>query len=161
MFLGEHDATKQLENPLWEYSIEQYQKPGCAEFLLNAQNQYHLDVNILLFIGWLATQGKCYQEDSNIQRVHTWQTRYVSPIRQIRLRAKHVSNRHFYETIKHLELSAEHSQQALLFTISQKWPDCELSKDEVFKLNLREYLAYKPVLEDKSWLQALYQHLQP
>jgi uncharacterized protein (TIGR02444 family) len=161
MFSSGHDATNHIDNPLWLYSIEQYKKPGCADFLLHAQDNYALDLNILLFIGWLVTQKKCYDESRSMQWAHAWQAKKVIPIRQVRQRAKRLSNLHFYEAMKQLELSSEHAQQALLFNISEVWPVSELSRDEIFESSLKKYAADKPLLEEKSWLQALYKHLQP
>lgn len=161
MYQGGHDATNYSENPFWLYSIEQYKKPGCAEFLLNAQDQYQLDINFLLFIGWLTMQKKIYRPSVKIECVHHWQTATVTPIRQLRRRAKHLSDEAFYQSLKQLELKAEQVQQTLLFRISQEWGRSERQGYEIFELGLQEYLANTPVLKEESWLQALYQHLQP
>lgn len=156
-----HDATNSMDNPFWLYSIEQYQKPGCAEFLLHAQDHYGLDVNILLFIGWLNLNAKSYCASASIQEIQRWQIEKVRPIRQLRRRAHALKHVAFYQALKDLELSAEKKQQKMLFDMSQAWPVSNGTGFDEFKRSIRKYMEQTCVEEEESWLQVLYQHLQP
>jgi uncharacterized protein (TIGR02444 family) len=149
-----------MDNPLWLYSIEQYQKPGCAKFLLQAQDKYGLDVNILLFIGWLNLQAKSYYESRQLRLVHDWQLNKVRPIRQLRRQTKALQHEPFYQAFKDLELKAEKCQQQMLFNIGKNWAITDQTGLDGFKSSLQNYCAGKIELEE-SWLQVLYQHLQP
>lgn len=161
MCQGAHDATNRWDNPFWLYSLEQYKQPGCADFLLNAQDQYHLDINILLFIGWLSTQHKLFQPSASMDEIHNWQIKNIRPIRQLRQRIKLLTKGPFYEACKQLELTGEQAQQALLFQVSKDWPTSRLSGYEVFESSIKRYLGEAKIINKEGWLQALYQHLQP
>ena len=156
-----HDAINSLDNPFWLYSIEQYKKPGCAEFLLQAQDGYHLDINILLFIGWLISQNKVYREDCALNDVHQWQLSKVRPIRKLRRKVKSLQHEEFYQALKGLELMAEQKQQKMLFQISERWPQSSETGRECFKISMEAYGKKEGFTIEQSWLQALYQHLQP
>ncbi|MFY0639651.1 MAG: TIGR02444 family protein [Bermanella sp.] len=156
-----HDAINSLDNPFWLYSIEQYKKPGCAEFLLDAQDHFQLDINILLFIGWLISQNKVYREDVALNDVHLWQLSKVKPIRKLRRQVKQLQNKELYQAFKDLELMAEQKQQKMLFLISQQWPESNNTRLEGFKVSMNKYGRQKGITMKQSWLQALYQHLQP
>ncbi|MFT5593859.1 MAG: hypothetical protein ACI8SR_002246 [Oceanicoccus sp.] len=156
-----HDATNSMDNPFWLYSIDQYQKPGCAEFLLHAQDHYGLDVNILLFIGWLNLNAKSYCPSALMQNVQRWQIEKVRPIRQLRRRANSLKHAGLYQALKDLELFAEKRQQKMLFDISLSWPVSDGTGFNEFKRSIKNYLAQTCVEEEESWLQVLYQHLQP
>lgn len=156
-----HDAINSLDNPFWLYSIEQYKKPGCAEFLLDAQDSMHLDINILLFIGWLTSQNKAYQEDLALEPVHLWQLSKVKPIRKLRRKVKQLQTKELYQALKDLELMAEQKQQRMLFQISQRWSKSHQTGFEGFKVSMQGYGKKKGITMKESWLQALYKHLQP
>lgn len=161
MIQGGHDATNSTDNPFWLYSIEQYKRSACADFLLQAQDSYQLDVNVLLFIGWLASQQKCYEESTLMTSIHFWQAEKIKPIRQLRRRTKLLDNPNLYQSMLQLELSAEKIEQGLLFQVSQTWAIKTEPKFRIFTKSLENYVADKPIKVGSSWLQALYQHLQP
>ena len=156
-----HDAINSLDNPFWLYSIEQYKKPGCAEFLLDAQDRYHFDINILLFIGWLNSHNKTFQDDLALNAVHDWQASKFRPIRALRRKAKPLQNKPFYQALKDLELTAERAQQDMLFKISRRWPKSSQTGIDGFKVSVKAYANKVGLIIKESWLQALYQHLQP
>lgn len=157
-----HDATNQKNNPLWIYSLKQYANPSCATFLLEAQDTYQLDINILLFIGWLATQGRLLDiQKLKASKIDTWQEQVIQPLRKVRQQAKSLANSDFYQSIKALELDAEYQEQNKLHGISE-----EMKKQDVeFAVCIRRgcvvyFEGINQKLEDR-WLQMLTQHLQP
>ncbi len=127
-----------------------------------AQDTYQLDINILLFIGWLATQKRCLDiHRLRASNINTWQEQVIQPLRKIRMQAKTLASSDFYQNIKNLELSAEYQEQNKLYGISHdmKKQNCEFAACirqgcEVYFEELNQEL------EDR-WLQILTQHLQP
>ena len=160
MSQGEHHATKSLENPFWRYSLTQYAQPGCAAFLISAQDEHNLDVNILLFLSWLSKQRKILTNKQQLQSVELFSVFQVSPIRRIRRICKHIPVTGLYDTLKGYELKLEQHQQARLFRKANKMDQQALTSVQCWQTNIGIYLGE---LEryDESWLQALNEHLQP
>ena len=157
-----HDATNQKNNPLWIYSLKQYGDPSCATFLLDAQDTYQLDINILLFIGWLATQKRCLDiQKLSASNITTWQKQVIQPLRKIRLQAKTMANNDFYQSIKKLELSAEHQEQNKLYGISHNMKKQNFEFSECIRRGCEVYFEELGRKLEKRWLQILTQHLQP
>ena len=156
-----HDATNQKNNPLWIYSLKQYGDPSCATFLLGAQDTYLLDINILLFIGWLATQNRCLDiQKLDASNINTWQEQVVQPLRKVRVQAKTLANSDFYQSIKKLELSAEYQEQNKLYEISHNMKKQKSEFASCIRQGCEAYLGeLNRELEDR-WLQRLIQHLQ-
>ena len=44
-----------MNNPFWEYSVQQYARPGVADTCLVLQDEHTLDVNMLLYAAWLSS----------------------------------------------------------------------------------------------------------
>ena len=54
------------KSPFWQFSIKFYAVPGVAEACIELQDQAKVDVNILFFLLWNATQGRAF----NARRRH-------------------------------------------------------------------------------------------
>ena len=157
-----HDAIKQSNNPFWIYSTKQYSSTSCCAFLLEAQDRYQLDINILLFIGWLATNNKSFEVPPLMSsEVLKWQLNVVRPIRELRKRVKKLDAAEFYQHMKNLELEAEFQEQLQLYKLASQIT----IRNWGFNRFIQEGCdAYFKVLEqdlDKRWLQTLIKHLQP
>ncbi len=162
MFKAAHDATIQHNNPLWRYSLKQYSKADCAEFLINAQEQYQLDINILLYLGFMAHE-KYTVNMPELMNSHAigWQQEVVKPIRALRKRIKHFHHQPWYTEIKALELNAEQYEQALLFTQVKHAVSSSLTFKQNLEISCESYFEhlYRELKQD--WLQLLAAHLQP
>ena len=159
---AEHDATKERDNPLWIYALKQYKQGDCAPFLLLAQDQLDLDVNILLFMGWLASE----QLEFNGQLVtgsnaDSWQQEVVLPLRKIRRQVKGSCPDSFYQQLLMVELDAEKQQLRRLYALRSEM----IKSEDSFALNVRlacdQYFKEKGKTLEESWLQTLIEHLQP
>ena len=157
-----HNATNHSNNPLWIYSTKQYSSAPCREFLLAAQQQYRLDINILLFIGWLASNNKGFQlPPLRASGVFDWQLRVVFPIRELRKRVKKLNTVDFYQHMKNLELEAEYQEQLKLYQLTNQMAKQNWAFSKFIQEGCGEYFKDLRQTMDKHWLQTLTEHLQP
>jgi len=159
---AEHDATKADENPLWIYALKQYNESNCAEFLIQAQDELGLDVNVLLLIGWLAASNLTIDIQAIMHaRAFDWQKNIVKPLRKIRRQAKEYAPEDFYQKILALELSAEKQQLQDFYQLSLSFEHGKQGFKLAVKTGCEEYLKLQGKSLEESWLQALIEHLQP
>jgi uncharacterized protein (TIGR02444 family) len=157
-----HDATNQSNNPLWIYSVKQYSNDSCSLFLLNAQHLYQLDINVLLFIGWLATKNKLLNMPALTKaHIFEWQYRVITPIRNLRKRLKPLGNHDFYQHMKDLELSAEYQEQLTLYKLHELMDKSNWGFNRLIQESCEVYFKELKQEIDESWLQTLIEHLQP
>lgn len=73
--------------PIWDFVLNYYGRKGVSEALIGLQDSYGIDVNMLLFLVWVAAQRRSLGAD-DVQRVseasHAWQRNVVVPIRAVR-----------------------------------------------------------------------------
>jgi uncharacterized protein (TIGR02444 family) len=73
--------------PIWDFVLNYYGRKGVSEALIGLQDSYGIDVNMLLFLVWMAAQRRSLGAD-DVQRVseasHAWQRSVVVPIRAVR-----------------------------------------------------------------------------
>jgi uncharacterized protein (TIGR02444 family) len=154
------------DNPFWQYSLIVYKQPHCAEFLLSAQNRYGLDVNMLLFIGWLALQKKTLTlSPIFVNSIADFQVKTVQPIRKIRITAKGFNNLKFYNALKKLELTAECIEQQRLYQLSDRMPVSNECLEVTIEQGVKVYISQNDnrigLIQENNWLQTLIQYLQP
>lgn len=112
---------------LWDYSTALYQQKGIGSACLSLQDQYGLDVNLILFCLWYGELfGKLtnHQLSQILEVSHHWSKLTVTPLRNVRRSLKSdsvlsetpeyekISN--WRERVKDLELAAEKIQQTIL-----------------------------------------------
>src|ERR1043165_9442505 len=68
------------KSPFWQFSIKFYAMPGVAQACIELQDQAKVDVNILFFLLWNATQGRTYKK-ADVAEVE----RLIGPSRDIAL----------------------------------------------------------------------------
>lgn len=115
-------ANIDQENALWQFSLNYYSKPGVADACLFLQDNYKVDVNVLLLILWLAAADKLLSVDEIIQidgRIKKWHASVVVPLRAVRRSIPKTvtqpSRIELRERVKMLELHAERIEQDDLF----------------------------------------------
>jgi uncharacterized protein (TIGR02444 family) len=113
-----------LGSPFWRFSVRFYREPGVADACIALQDDCCVDVNILLFLLWLATerrrvplaavQGVCADTAA-------WHREVVVPLRTLRRRLKdgvplieRGAAELFRTRIKAAELESERLQQEAL-----------------------------------------------
>ena len=115
------------KSPFWQFSIKFYAVPGVAEACIELQDQAKVDVNILFFLLWNATQGRTYKKAdvAEVERlIGAWRDMAVVPIRNVR-RALKVppavmtpeAAEGFRTRIKAVELEAERLQQEAMYEL--------------------------------------------
>ena len=118
---------------LWEFSLSVYGKSGVPDACLTLQNSHGLDVNLVLFCSWLATDSRCLagaEVEEAIAVSNAWRQKMISPLRALRTEMKEwpseesvsaFSRRTDFEElrnkVKAVELEAERWQQQMLTSL--------------------------------------------
>lgn len=109
----------------WEFAQTIYGQPGVATALIELQDRFGRDVNLVLFCCWVAASGRGRLSRVDIDRadasVAGWRSSVVEPLRAVRRAAKHrpaVDADGFYERIKAVELDAERISIRSLATVA-------------------------------------------
>ena len=113
----------------WDFSLRFYARPGVAAACLDLQDEAGADVNVVLYLLFLASQGRqlAKTEVTEIDNlVAVWREQVVRPLRSARRHLKNAAAPFAGDTavrlrnaIKRSELEAERIQQ---LTIEQAFP---------------------------------------
>lgn len=128
--MAEAEQTK--ITPFWRFSLNYYKQAGVSDACIALQDQCGVDVNLLLFLFWLASErqvlsaGDVKKLDATIQ---SWRELTIIPIRDTRRKLKGAKTfvdpakqEAFRDKVKAVELSAEQLQQEALYAFTQKGP---------------------------------------
>jgi uncharacterized protein (TIGR02444 family) len=117
------------KSPFWQFSVKFYAVPGVAEACITLQDQAKVDVNILFYLLWNASQGRAFNaaDVTEIERaVGPWREIAVAPIRNVRRALKSpppvmepAAAEGLRTRIKAVELEAERLQQEALYGLAQ------------------------------------------
>jgi uncharacterized protein (TIGR02444 family) len=120
------------ETPFWRFSLHFYQQAGVSEACIVLQDDCGADVNLLLFLLWLAAErqvlsaGEVKQLDD---KVRDWRSLTIIPIRDTRRKLKGAptlvgpaKQEAFRTKVKAIELEAERLQQEALYAFTQSGP---------------------------------------
>lgn len=109
------------ENPLWDFSLAVYGRPGMPAACLDLQDRLGQDVNVLLFAAWAGMDCNADLPAAELERIDTavalWRAEVVRPLRAVRRRVKGEDDA-LYRRMKAAELEAERVQQDRLFALS-------------------------------------------
>ena len=117
------------KSPFWRFSVKFYAVPGVADACIALQDQAKVDVNILFFLLWNATEKRALNAENVAEVERTiggWREMAVVPIRNVRralkspppVMAPDVAEG-FRTRIKAVELEAERLQQEALYELAQ------------------------------------------
>ena len=119
------------ESPFWRFSLSLYRQDGVPPACIALQDNHGVDVNVMLYGLWLATQGRKLsgQDMAGVNGlVRGWRDDVVVPLRAVRRILKEPDiafdtpdTKALRERVKAVELEAERLQQETLF--AQKPPD--------------------------------------
>ena len=141
------------ESPFWRFSLRFYSRPSVAAACLALQDQAGADVNLMLFLLFLAEHKRQVTSEDIAQldgSVRAWRDCVVKPLRELRRALKTgigeipiAVSETFRGQIKRLELESERIEQHLL-------EGCEpaslgvlaLSRDRIAEANLTAYGEY-------------------
>jgi len=140
------------ESAFWRFSLKFYAKEGVAPACLALQDEGGADVNLLLFLLFLA-EGHFLVSAADIARLDAaiapWREETVNPLRRLRRRLKEdvgaiatSASENFRNQIKKVELEAERLQQVALESkmATMRPAACE-TRSEAARGNLLAYAA--------------------
>jgi uncharacterized protein (TIGR02444 family) len=147
------EVETQTGSPFWRFSLRFYRRAEVADACIALQEGCGVDVNILLFLLWLATDGRRIGTDevaSVCAKAGPWRDEVVAPLRRLRRRLKGgaplvQSNlaELFRTRIKAVELEAERLQQEALFAFA---PSLATTDEPSIEAAARANVAaYEPV----------------
>lgn len=117
------------DNPLWNYSVGVYGRPGVKDACLALQDQGGADVSLLLFLCWVAQSGRGRLARAEVQKamavVAVWRVQILTPLRRVRsrLKAARVSEEApLREKLLQAELDAERIEQNRLYATMTREP---------------------------------------
>jgi uncharacterized protein (TIGR02444 family) len=115
-------------SPLWRFSLRFYRQPGVADACIALQDECGVDVNMLLFLLWLAADKKRLSPLSAravCEQALLWRDDVVAPLRAVRRKLKGASTmveagaaELLRTRIKAVELESERLQQEALFAMT-------------------------------------------
>jgi uncharacterized protein (TIGR02444 family) len=114
-------------SPFWRFSLGFYRQPGVADACIALQDENGVDVNVLMFFLWFATQRKEITPDQARavwEQAALWRDHVVAPLRGVRRKLKEglslvpPATAEFFRTrIKAVELESERLEQEALFAM--------------------------------------------
>ncbi|MEH6568302.1 MAG: TIGR02444 family protein [Halioglobus sp.] len=150
-----------MTNEFWEFSLATYADAGVAQSLLAMQDELGLDVNVLLYAGWLASkdlQLTAGHLDALEGQIVQWRRRVVLPLRGLRQELKSYREASaLRDEIKALELRSEHQQQDLMWAFFLATDTLPAQK---FPLAGNLNLVCRSIVADAASLPALLCHLE-
>ena len=112
------------ESGLWRFSLDFYRRPGVAEACVRLQDEAGVDVNVMLYLLYLAARERTITVDemNRIDDVAAgWRAAVVIPLREIRRKLKFplgafapAVTSALRNDVKRVELAAERIQQQAL-----------------------------------------------
>ena len=124
--------TKSKSTPFWRFSLRFYRQPGVSDACIALQDDCGVNVNLLLFLLWLASQGRTLAADEVKKlddKVRSWRELTIVPIRDTRRKLKGTptlvdqgKQEAFRNKVKAVELDAERLQQEALYQFTKSGP---------------------------------------
>ncbi|MGI1679579.1 MAG: TIGR02444 family protein [Cellvibrionaceae bacterium] len=145
-----------LENPLWEFALALYSKPLVEETAIALQNEYGMNVNILIWMCWLEKQGYQIDEEGieGVERIiQSLHKDFVLPLRALRknpqLRDQSELTSNLKNAIQQAELAAEQLVMSAIYAYSRRENFQELKK--IDGSNVSKYLLHvEPELDAET-----------
>jgi uncharacterized protein (TIGR02444 family) len=143
-------------SPFWRFSLRFYRMPGVADACIALQDGAGVDVNLLLFLLWNATEGRGLSADDVKEiegKVGAWRDTAVIPLRAVRRALKTPppvieagTAEAFRNRIKQVELEAERLQQEALYALAQATALGSVARSpaEAARANVAAYQANCP-----------------
>jgi uncharacterized protein (TIGR02444 family) len=151
--MAENPTPTGQDSPFWRFSLRFYRLPGVADACIELQDKAGVDVNLLLFLLWNATERRCLseQEMTDLERqVGAWRNVAVIPLRTLRRALRQPppvieagTAEAFRNKIKQVELEAERLQQEATYALAQslRLGSPAASPAEAARVNVAAYQA--------------------
>jgi uncharacterized protein (TIGR02444 family) len=126
------DETNTPTTPFWRFSLHFYRHAGVPDACIALQDNCGVDVNLLLFLFWLAA-GRQLLSAAEVKKlddqVRSWRELTIIPIRDTRRKLKGAATlvgpgkqEAFRNKVKAVELEAEQLQQEALYNFTKAGP---------------------------------------
>ena len=136
--------------PIWDFVLAFYRQEGVSEAAIALQDSVGIDVNMVLFLMWMASQKRALDAaavKSVSEKSHPWQRHVVVPIREIRRMLKTDAPLVETETalayrkkVQALELEGEQLQLTAMAAMAQTLPGTTAaSPDAAARANLQAF----------------------
>jgi len=153
-------------SPFWRFSLALYRRPDVANACLALQDRHGLDVNLLLFLLWLATSRRRLAAEAVRaldQRLSGWRSQVVVPLREMRRTLKSEAPLvdagaavAFRERVKALELEAERLQQEAMHALAGDLAsEPTAAVEAAARANLDAYAGLKGSPFDRAVIEVL------
>lgn len=126
------DTATAAETPFWRFSLKFYRQPSVSEACIALQDEFGVDVNLLLFLLWLASDDRQLSAEEVRMlddNVRDWRNLTIVPIRDVRRKLKGAATlvdpgvqEAFRNKVKAVELEAERLQQEALYAFAKSGP---------------------------------------
>ena len=124
--------TKTAITPFWRFSLNFYRQTGVSDACIALQDGCGIDVNLLLFLFWLASERQVLSPD-DVKKldatIKSWRELTIIPIRDARRKLKGAKTfvdpakqEALRDKVKAVELEAEKLQQEALYAFTQTGP---------------------------------------
>jgi uncharacterized protein (TIGR02444 family) len=124
--------TSTAITPFWRFSLNFYRQTGVSDACIALQDGCGVDVNLLLFLFWLASESRQLTRDDVKKlddQVRSWRELTIIPIRDTRRKLKGTATlvepgrqEAFRNKVKVVELEAEQLQQEALYNFTKSGP---------------------------------------
>jgi uncharacterized protein (TIGR02444 family) len=124
--------TPTATTPFWRFSLKFYGQPGVSDACIALQDGCGVDVNLLLFLFWLASERQALSPDEVKKldaTIKSWRELTIIPIRDTRRKLKGAKTfvdpakqEALRDKVKAVELEAEKLQQEALYAFTQSGP---------------------------------------
>jgi uncharacterized protein (TIGR02444 family) len=125
-------AEKTATTPFWRFSLKFYGQSGVSDACIALQDGCGVDVNLLLFLFWLASERQLLSADEVKKldaTIKSWRELTIIPIRDTRRKLKgaktfvdSAKQEALRDKVKAVELEAEKLQQEALYAFTQTGP---------------------------------------
>jgi uncharacterized protein (TIGR02444 family) len=149
-------------SPFWRFSLRLYRAPGVGDACIALQEEAGVDVNLLLFLLWQATERRAFAAadvKALDNTVGGWRDTAVIPLRNIRRALKTPPGlvapntaEAFRTRIKAVELEAERLQQEAMYALAATMPAGRdaTSPVEAARANVAAYETMRAVAFPKA-----------
>ena len=142
------------QSAFWQFSLAFYARPQVADACLELQDGAGVDVNVMFYLLFLATQNREVGRD-DVARIEAlvaaWREQVVLPLRNVRRGLKpgippcdRTDTEHFRSAVKRIELDAERIEQETLerLAAAESVGHAASSRLDAARANLAAYGAF-------------------
>jgi uncharacterized protein (TIGR02444 family) len=139
------------DSAFWRFSLRFYALPDVAPACLALQDEANVDVNLMLFLLFLAESGRVITHDDVVRLdagIAPWRSEVVEPLRALRRRLKSgigeiptTTSEGLRNMVKKIELEAERLEQGRLENVAPTLGK-PAPRNEAARSNLAAYEAH-------------------